>query len=52
MMSLKQPNALRVSRAALSPSSASIQDTTQSPISRTVLGRGSGVGLHALVRQL
>jgi len=47
---IEQPNALRVSRAAISPKSASTQDTTQKPISRTVTGRGSGVGLHALVR--
>jgi hypothetical protein len=45
----EQPNALRVSRAASLPKSASIQDTTQDPISRTVSGRDSGVGLHALV---
>jgi len=46
----KQPNALRVSRAAFFPKSASTQDTTHNPILAQILGRGSGVGLHALVR--
>ena len=48
----KVPNALRVSRAAFSPKYASIRSTLHNQFSRTVSGRDSGVGLHALVRPM